>query len=115
MLRRQHRVTIPEVRHAGRLQSLPAVAGDLRADVAEREQRLHGDEQGLLETFLTGELHEHLRSRIREARALVDTMNNRLADCATTAGHRVRLRWEVADDAAPGTSRPSTCCCAVAA
>lgn len=104
MLRRVHGVTVPEVRYGGRLQSLDAVADELRTDVAEREQRLHGDEQGLLETFLTGELHEHLRARIRDARALVDTMNDRLADCATTAGHRVRLRWEVADDAAPGTA-----------
>lgn len=102
-LRRGRQVWIPEVRFAGRLQLIDTVAEQLRADVVEREARLHDDEQGLLETFLTGELHEHLRTRLRDARALVDTMNARLADCATTAGHRVRLRWSVADDAAPGT------------
>lgn len=103
-LHREHGVWIPQVRYGGRLQLLDAVADELRTDVAEREARLHTDEQGLLETFLTGELHEHLRSRIRDASGLVDTMNDRLVDCATTAGHRVRLRWEVADDAAPGTA-----------
>lgn len=103
--RRTHGVLVYDVQESGRTSHLAALAADLAADVASREDRLRGDEQELLESFLTGELHEHLRTRIRDAGELVDVMNDQLAQCATTAGHRVRLRWRVAEDAPPGTGQ----------
>lgn len=101
--RLDHDVVVYDVQYLGRTQRLGELVAELRDDVAERDARLRDDEQELLERFLTGELHEHLRSRIRDARELVDVMNDQLGRCPTTAGHRVRLRWEVAEDAPAGT------------
>jgi uncharacterized protein (TIGR02680 family) len=96
-------VVVHDVQYQGRTFRLPELVAELREDVAEREARLAGDEQGLLETFLAGELHEHLRNRIRDADDLVAVMNSRLAACPTAAGQRVRLDWSVAQDAPAGT------------
>lgn len=103
--RKDHGVLVYDVQHAGQTFSLPGLAAELRDDVAERDRRLDQDEQGLLETFLEGELHEHLRSRIRDAADLVEEVNAQLAGCPTTSGQRIRLRWEVADDAPAGTQQ----------
>jgi uncharacterized protein (TIGR02680 family) len=101
--RTDHGVVVHDVQYQGRTFRLPELVAELAEDVAEREARLAGDEQGLLETFLAGELHEHLRSRIRDADELVTVMNERLASCPTAAGQRVRLDWAVAEDAPAGT------------
>lgn len=101
--RRTHQVLVYDVVESGRTSRLGQLAATLAQEVTEREERLRGDEQELLESFLTGELHEHLRARIRDAGQLVDVMNDQLARCATTAGHRVRLKWGVGEDAPPGT------------
>ncbi len=103
--RTDHGVLVYDVQYQGRSFHLPELVSELREDVAERDARLAGDEQGLLEGFLAGELHEHLRSRIRDADDLVAVMNERLATCPTAAGQRVRLDWSVSDDAPPGTSQ----------
>lgn len=101
--RTDHGVVVHDVQYGGRTFRLPGLVAELREDVAERDQRLAADEQGLLEQFLAGELHEHLRSRIRDAGDLVDAMNERLAACPTASGQRVRLRWEVDEDAPAGS------------
>lgn len=103
--RKEQGVLVYDVQHAGQTFTLPGLAAELRDDVAERDQRLDHDEQQLLETFLEGELHEHLRARIRDAAELVEDVNAQLADCPTTSGQRIRLRWEVADDAPAGTAQ----------
>lgn len=94
---------VHDVQYAGRTFGLIELAAELRDDIADREMRLHTNEQELLEEFLTGELHEHLRARIREADELVGATNTQLASCPTAAGHRVRLRWDVAEEAPAGT------------
>ncbi len=103
--RKDRGVLVYDVQHAGQTFSLPGLAAELRDDVAERDRRLDHDEQQLLETFLEGELHEHLRARIRDAAELVDVVNGQLADCPTASGQRIRLRWDVADDAPAGTQQ----------
>ena len=100
-----HDVVVHDVQYGGRSFRLPELVAELRDDVAEREARMQGDEQGLLETFLAGELHEHLRSRIRDADALVEVMNTQLRACPTAAGQRVRLQWDISEDAPAGTTQ----------
>ncbi|HLL52760.1 MAG TPA: TIGR02680 family protein, partial [Myxococcaceae bacterium] len=47
--------------------SLLELGAELEAEVASRERLLGEEEQKLFESFLTGEAHEHLRERLREA------------------------------------------------
>lgn len=96
-------VVVYEAQHQGRAYRLDELVVELRDDVAERDARLHRDEQELLESFLAGELHEHLRARIRDATELVAVMNQQLARCPTAAGQRLRLQWRVSEDAPAGT------------
>ncbi|HEX9888389.1 MAG TPA: TIGR02680 family protein [Nitriliruptorales bacterium] len=98
-------VIVYEAQHQGRTYRLDGLVTELREDVAEREARLHEDEQELLESFLAGELHEHLRSRIRDATDLVEAMNDQLARCRTAAGQQLRLRWRVDEHAPPATEQ----------
>jgi hypothetical protein len=98
-------VVVHDVQYQGRTHRLDELITELREDVAEREARLEQDEQRLLQRFLEGELHEHLRTRIRDARDLVDRMNGQLTTCPTAAGQRVRLDWAVGEDAPPGTAQ----------
>lgn len=106
LLPTDHRgVIVYEAQHQGRSYRLDGLVTELRDDVAERDARLHDDEQELLEAFLAGELHEHLRSRIRDATSLVEAMNDQLARCRTAAGQQLRLRWRVDQDAPPATEQ----------
>lgn len=98
-------VLVYEAQHQGRTYRLDGLVTELREDVAERDARLQGDERELLESFLAGELHEHLRSRIRDATDLVEAMNEQLARCRTAAGQQLRLRWRVDEDAPPATEQ----------
>jgi uncharacterized protein (TIGR02680 family) len=77
----------------------------LHRDVEERERRLGEDERDLLEKFLSGEARQHLQDRLRGAHDLVDAMNVQIEACPTASGTRVRLKWEPAADAAPGTRK----------
>ncbi len=79
------------------------LAVDLEADVAARDRLLGDEERQLFETFLSGEIHAHLRSRLREANRLVGRMNAQLERCPTASGIRLRLRWAPAEDAPAGT------------
>lgn len=86
----------------GRSCGLPSLLGELTADVEARDRLLGKEEAELFESFLSGETHERLRARLREAHQLVKRMNDQLAAHPTAAGMRLRLRWEVAEGAPPG-------------
>lgn len=101
-------VIVYEAQHQGRTYRLDGLVAELGEDVTERDRRLHGDEQELLESFLAGELHEHLRSRIRDATDLVGAMNGQLARCRTAAGQQLRLRWQIDEHAPPATEQAVT-------
>ncbi|ACY15328.1 TIGR02680 family protein [Haliangium ochraceum] len=88
----------------GREMSLLALADVLVEDIAARDRLLGENEQALFESFLSGETHEHLRSRLRQANGLVEDMNQQLTACPTASGRTLRLRWAVRDEAPPGTS-----------
>jgi uncharacterized protein (TIGR02680 family) len=87
----------------GRDMGLLVLASELTDDIASRDRLLDQDEQGLFESFLSGETHEHLRARLRQASDLVAHMNEQLARCPTASGRTLRLHWVVTDDAPPGT------------
>jgi hypothetical protein len=81
------------------------LVAELESDIASREHLLGTEEQALFDDFLTGETHEHLRGRIREAHALVDRMNDLMEAHPTSSGMTMHLGWEVRADAPAGTSR----------
>ncbi len=80
-------------RRAGEL--VDALAGELergRAELADEEERL-------FEQTLAGSVRRALADRIRQANALVDTINEQLDAVRTAAaGVRVRLGWTVGPD-----------------
>jgi hypothetical protein len=88
----------------GRARPAAQVVEELGADVRARTELLGREESQLLEGFLSGEAHDHLAQRLREARALVDRMNGALEDRTTAAGAQVRLDWAL-DDASSGDAR----------
>jgi uncharacterized protein (TIGR02680 family) len=96
-------------RYPSRLNGRPLMPAELveslRRDVEARERRLGEDERALLESFLSGEARQHLQDRLRGAHDLVDAMNQQIEGCPTASGTRVRLKWEVGADAAPGTRK----------
>jgi hypothetical protein len=83
----------------GRERPAREVVRELEADVASRTALLGDEERELLEKFLSGEAHDHLASRLREARGLVERMNSALSARTTAAGAQVRLGWELDDTA----------------
>jgi uncharacterized protein (TIGR02680 family) len=103
MPRREGGVLRYDATHNGRPRRLWEVADELEADVAARDRLLGEEERQLFESFLSGEIHAHLRSRLREAHRLVDRMNEQLERCPTASGMRLRLRWAPSDDAPAGT------------
>jgi uncharacterized protein (TIGR02680 family) len=88
----------------GRTRPAAEVMGEMEADAAARIALLGEEESKLLEEFLSGEAHDHLASRLREARALVDRMNAAIEGRTTAAGAQVRLDWSL-DDAAQADAR----------
>ncbi len=83
----------------GRTRPATEVIGEMEADAAARIALLGKEETQLLEEFLSGEAHDHLASRLREARALVDRMNAAIERRTTAAGAQVRLDWSLDDGA----------------
>ena len=88
----------------GRSCDLPSLVAELAAEVEARDRLLGKEEADLFESFLSGEAHERLRARLREANLLVNRMNEQLAAHPTAAGMRLRLRWEVGEGAPPGVA-----------
>jgi uncharacterized protein (TIGR02680 family) len=70
---------------------------ELESELTARTALLGEQESELLEQFLSGEAHDHLASRLRQARALVDRMNQALEPRTTAAGAQVRLAWGLDD------------------
>src|SRR6266851_3823017 len=66
--------------------ALLELRAELEAEVASRDRLLGEEEQKLFESFLTGEAHEHLRARLRDAFALVKRMNCQLEAHPTSSG-----------------------------
>jgi hypothetical protein len=89
----------------GRLLTPAELVESLRREVEDRERRLSEDERVLLESFLSGETRQHLQDRLRGAHDLVASMNAQIERCPTASGTLIRLKWDVASDAAPGTRR----------
>jgi hypothetical protein len=58
-----------------------------------------------LQEFLEGEMHEHLRARLRQAHELVRRMTTELERRPTAADTRLRLRWIADPDAPPGAAK----------
>jgi uncharacterized protein (TIGR02680 family) len=86
----------------GRQLDLLALAGELRQELATHDRLLGEEERELFESFLTGETHEHLRARLRQAHELVGRMNEQLRRRPTASGMQIRLSWSVRDDAPAG-------------
>jgi hypothetical protein len=88
----------------GRTRPSREVVREIEADVSARSALLGEEERRLLEAFLSGEAHEHLAARLRDARAVVQRMNAALEARTTAAGAQVRLAWDL-DDAAQEDAR----------
>lgn len=88
--------------YSGRALGMPALREALAQDVATRDRLLNEQEMKLLESFLSGEIHEHLRARLRCAHELIEAMNRELSKQQTAGGTRIRLAWTVTEDAPVG-------------
>ena len=78
---------------------LREVAARLAATVVRERELLTERERTLFEEHLLGELGDKLRSRRAEAADLVAGMNGLLEHVRTSQGIRVRLDWELREDA----------------
>jgi len=89
----------------GRTRPAGEVLAEMEEDAAKRRELLGLEESRLLEEFLSGEAHDHLASRLREARTRVDRMNAALENRTTAAGAQVRLDWALDDAGAQADAR----------
>lgn len=87
----------------GRSIGLLQLASDLKAEVTSRDRLLGDEERELFESFLSGETHQHLRERLRDANELVKRMNDQLKAHPAASGMQLRLRWDVTKEAPTGT------------
>ena len=96
----------------GDVQILTAMVGGirmgaiaLRERIVEEARRARDDitaaERELFDTTLTGNTRRHLAERIRQARDLVDRMNERLEEVRTASNVAVQLVWQVDPDLPP--------------
>jgi uncharacterized protein (TIGR02680 family) len=77
-----------------------AVVGErIRSAAEEARNRLSTREQEVFETYLLGELGDHLSRQVLAARNLVDGMNDTLEQVRSSHGIGVRLQWELGTDA----------------
>ncbi len=98
-----HGLTLYRATFNAQTLSLLELSARLEEDVAARDRLLGEEERKLFESFLTGEAHEHLRERLRAANGLVNRMNRQLKEHPTSSGMQMHLKWEVSEQAAPGT------------
>lgn len=76
-----------------------AVVGErIRSTAEEARSRLSAREQEVFETYLLGELGDHLSRQVLAARNLVDGMNETLEQVRSSHGIGVRLQWELPRD-----------------
>ena len=73
-----------------------AVVGErIRAAAEAARSRLSLREQEVFETYLLGELGDHLSRQVLAARTLVDGMNDTLEEVKSSHGIGARLQWEL--------------------
>ncbi|MEV4090569.1 SbcC/MukB-like Walker B domain-containing protein, partial [Nonomuraea fuscirosea] len=75
----------------------------LRAERDARRTDITEAERDLFDRTLAGDTRRHLADRIRQATALVESMNQRLERVRTASRVAVRLVWQVDPAQAPGT------------
>ena len=75
----------------------------LRREADQSRNDITQHEHELFDKTLTGDTRRHLASRIRQASALVDAMNEHLSQVRTASDVGVQLRWQVGKDLPPGT------------
>jgi uncharacterized protein (TIGR02680 family) len=76
-----------------------AVVGERIRSAAEgARNRLSAREQEVFETYLLGELGDHLSRQVLAARNLVDGMNDTLDQVRSSHGIGVRLQWDLPRD-----------------
>ncbi|MGH8828992.1 MAG: SbcC/MukB-like Walker B domain-containing protein, partial [Jiangellaceae bacterium] len=79
--------------------------GRLRAAAAAQEAALSERQRQVFEDHLLGMLGDQLRQRRREARELVERMNEELTSVRSSQGIGVRLQWALKEDASPTVQR----------
>lgn len=89
---------VPTAVTAGRRLGIADLLDVVDGERARAGEEITEAERALFEQALTGDTRRHLSATIRDARELVDRMNDRLATLRTASDVRVRLRWEVRDD-----------------
>lgn len=92
---------ILRVVYNGRDHDVKSLLDALRESIEVRRSLLADHERELLSRFLLGEVGDHLRNRLREARALVGEMNELLERCRTASGMALRLAWDPLAESAP--------------
>ncbi len=76
-----------------------AVVGErIRSAAEAAANRLSAREQEVFETYLLGELGDHLSRQVLAARGLVDGMNDTLEEVRSSHGIGVRLQWDLPRD-----------------
>ncbi|MEV5890592.1 TIGR02680 family protein [Nonomuraea fuscirosea] len=80
-----------------------ALSQVLREERDERRTDITEAERDLFDRTLAGDTRRHLADRIRQATALVESMNQRLERVRTASRVAVRLVWQVDPTQAPGT------------
>lgn len=80
-----------------------ALSQVLREERDERRTDITEAERDLFDRTLAGDTRRHLADRIRQATALVESMNQRLERVRTASRVAVRLVWQVDPAQAPGT------------
>lgn len=85
----------------GRDHDVQGLLDSLRESIEVRRALLADHERELLRRFLLGEVGDHLRNRLREARALVGEMNDLLERCRTASGMALKLAWDPVQESAP--------------
>jgi hypothetical protein len=85
----------------GRDHDVKSLLDALRESIEVRRALLADHERELLRRFLLGEVGDHLRNRLRQARALVGEMNDLLERCRTASGMALKLAWDPVAESAP--------------
>jgi hypothetical protein len=101
-LRQEGDLILVRVLYNGGEQDPSGLLALLREAADVRRGLLAEHERDLLRRFLLGEVGDHLRRRLRQARELVDEMNDQLARCATASGLVLRLAWRPDGEVDPG-------------
>ncbi len=85
----------------GRDHDVKGLLDALREDAEVRRTLLADHERELLWRTVSGEVGDHLRNRLRQARALVGEMNDLLERCRTASGMALKLAWDPVAESAP--------------